>query len=62
MAAVGASPIARCAPEEIAAIKRRRLDERNSRHDPPMEFVKNLDRQPFSFTDCSSAVLQHAML
>jgi hypothetical protein len=51
MAAVGASPIARCGPEEIAAIKRQRLDERNNRHDPPMEFVKNLDRQSFSFEE-----------
>jgi hypothetical protein len=35
-------------PEEIAAIKRQRVDERNNRHDPPMEFVKNLDREPCS--------------
>jgi hypothetical protein len=48
MAAVGTSPIARCWPEEIAAINVQHLDERNNRHDPPMEFVKNLDRQPFS--------------
>jgi hypothetical protein len=46
MAAVGASPIA--PPEEIAAIKRQRPDERNNRHDPPMQLVKNLDRQPCS--------------
>jgi len=51
MAAVGASPIARCGPEEIAAIKRQRLDKGNRRHDPPMEFVKNLDGQPFSFEE-----------
>ncbi len=46
MATVGASPITRCRPEEVTAITFQELGERCRWHDPPVEFVKNFDREP----------------
>ncbi len=46
MTAIGASPIAGCRPEEVAAVTFQELGESRRRHDPPVEFVNNLDREP----------------